>query len=145
LLSSPEAYKPLNIPADQLVLAPHIYGPDAFMKASFSAANFPANLPADWDTLFGQFTAARAVVIGEFGGYGTGSSGQQDVVWQNAFVQHLQGKGLRNSFLRPRSPERAQQKHLVRRTFRLSSRMPPVAAVGRVAPVDLRQVLILPD
>jgi aryl-phospho-beta-D-glucosidase BglC (GH1 family) len=95
----PEAYKPLNIPADKLVLAPHSYGPDAFMKASFSASSFPANLPADWDTLFGQFTPAHAVVIGEFGGYyGTGPSGQQDVVWQNAFVQYLQGKGLRNSF-----------------------------------------------
>jgi aryl-phospho-beta-D-glucosidase BglC (GH1 family) len=95
----PEAYKPLNIPADKLVLSPHSYGPDAFMKASFGAANFPANLAADWDTLFGQFAQAHAVVIGEFGGYyGTGPSGQMDVTWQNAFVQYLQGKGMRNSF-----------------------------------------------
>ena len=39
------------------------------------------------------------MVIGEFGGYyGTGPTGQMDVTWQNAFVQYLQGKGLRNSF-----------------------------------------------
>jgi aryl-phospho-beta-D-glucosidase BglC (GH1 family) len=95
----PEAYKPLNIPAEKLVLSPHSYGPDAFMKTSFGAANFPANLPADWDTLFGQFAPAHAVVIGEFGGYyGTGPTGQKDVVWQNAFVQYLRGKGIRNSF-----------------------------------------------
>ncbi|MGB5081596.1 MAG: cellulase family glycosylhydrolase, partial [Burkholderiales bacterium] len=93
----PEAYKPLNIPADKLVLSPHSYGPDAFMKTSFSASNFPANLPADWDTLFGQLYPTRAVVIGEFGGYyGTGPTAQQDVTWQNAFVQYLQSKGIRN-------------------------------------------------
>jgi endoglucanase len=95
----PEAYQPLNIPADKLVLTPHTYGPDVSMKSSFSASNFPANLAADWDALFGQFYPAHSVVIGEFGGYyGTGASGQQDVVWQNAFVQYLQGKGMRNSF-----------------------------------------------
>jgi len=95
----PEAYKPLNIPADKLVLSPHTYGPDVFMKSSFSASNFPANLAADWNTLFGQFNPAHTVVIGEFGGYyGPGPSGQKDVTWQNAFVQYLQGKGMSNGF-----------------------------------------------
>jgi aryl-phospho-beta-D-glucosidase BglC (GH1 family) len=95
----PEAYKPLNIPADKLVLTPHTYGPDVFMKTSFSASNFPANLAADWDTLFGKLYPTHSLVIGEFGGYyGTGASGQQDVTWQNAFVQYLQSKGIRNSF-----------------------------------------------
>jgi aryl-phospho-beta-D-glucosidase BglC (GH1 family) len=95
----PQAYKPLNIPADKLVLSPHTYGPDVFMKSSFSASNFPANLAADWDALFGKFSPTHAVVIGEFGGYyGPGPSGQQDVAWQNAFVQYLRSKGIRNSF-----------------------------------------------
>jgi aryl-phospho-beta-D-glucosidase BglC (GH1 family)/lysophospholipase L1-like esterase len=96
----PQAYQPLNIPTDKLVLTPHTYGPDVFMKSSFSAPNFPANLPAHWDTLFGQFHQKHAVVIGEWGGwYGQGgASGQQDVVWQNAFVDYLISKGMRNSF-----------------------------------------------
>ena len=95
----PQAYQPLDIPANKLVLTPHTYGPDAFMKSSFSASNFPANLAADWDTLFGQFYPTHTVVIGEFGGYyGTGTSGQQDVTWQNAFVDYLISKGIRNSF-----------------------------------------------
>ena len=95
----PQAYKPLNIPSDKLVLSPHTYGPDVFMKTSFSASNFPANLAADWDTLFGKLYPTHSIVIGEFGGYyGTGASGQQDVAWQNAFVQYLQSKGIRNSF-----------------------------------------------
>jgi len=95
----PEGYKPFNIPGDKLVLTPHTYGPDVYVKSSFSASNFPANLAADWNTLFGQFYPANSVVVGEFGGYfGTGTSGQKDVVWQNAFVQYLQSKGMRNSF-----------------------------------------------
>ncbi|HMH19414.1 MAG TPA: glycoside hydrolase family 5 protein [Burkholderiales bacterium] len=100
----PEAYQPLNIPNNKLVLSPHTYGPDGFVKSSFSASNFPANLAAGWDTLFGQFypanaTPTHAVVIGEWGGkYGQGPSGQQDVTWQNAFVDYLISKGMRNGF-----------------------------------------------
>lgn len=95
----PEAYDPLNIPADKLVLSPHTYGPDVYMKSSFSAPNYPANLAADWDTLFGQFYPAHAVVIGEWGGkYGQGTSGQLDVLWQNAFVDYRLNNGMVDSF-----------------------------------------------
>jgi len=95
----PEAYRPLNIPTGKLVLSPHTYGPDVYMKASFADPKFPANLESDWDTLFGQFAPVNAVVPGEWGGrYGIGGVGQLDVVWQNAFVDYLVKKGMRNSF-----------------------------------------------
>lgn len=95
----PQAYQPLNIPNDKLVLTPHTYGPDVFMKSSFGASNFPANLAAHWDALFGQFFQKHAVIVGEWGGrYGSGTGGQQDIVWQNAFVDYLLSKGVRNSF-----------------------------------------------
>ncbi|MBI1424897.1 MAG: cellulase family glycosylhydrolase [Gammaproteobacteria bacterium] len=95
----PQAYQPLNIPADKLVLTPHTYGPDVYVKSTFSAANYPNNLAADWETLFGQFYPAHAVVIGEWGGkYGQGTSGQQDVLWQNAFVDYLLSKGMSDGF-----------------------------------------------
>ena len=95
----PQAYQPLAIPLDKLVLSPHTYGPDVYVKSSFSAANFPANLVAHWDRLFGQFAQVHPVVPGEWGGrYGNGTGGQQDVVWQNAFVDYLLSKGIRNSF-----------------------------------------------
>jgi len=69
------------------------------MKSSFSVPSFPANLAADWDTLFGKFSPTHSVVIGEWGGkYGQGTGGQQDVTWQNAFVDYLISKGMRNSF-----------------------------------------------
>jgi endoglucanase len=81
----PQRYQPLNIAANKLVLTPHTYGPDVYVKSSFGAPNFPANLAADWETLFGQFFPAIAVVPGEWGGrYGNGTGGQMDVTWQNA-------------------------------------------------------------
>ena len=95
----PQAYQPLNIPLDKLVLTPHTYGPDVYQKSSFTAANFPANLVADWEKLFGQFASKHPVVVGEWGGrYGNGTGGQQDMVWQNAFVDYLISKGIRSSF-----------------------------------------------
>ena len=95
----PQAYQPLNIPNNKLVLTPHTYGPDVFPKSSFNDPNFPANLAGNWDVLFGQFHPNTAVVIGEWGGkYGSGTGGQADVTWQNAFVDYLISKNMRNSF-----------------------------------------------
>ncbi len=95
----PEAYEPLSVPTGKLVLSPHTYGPDVYMKSSFSAANFPANLPANWTSLFGQFYQTHPVVVGEWGGqYGQGPSGQLDVQWQNAFVAYMISQGVSNSF-----------------------------------------------
>jgi aryl-phospho-beta-D-glucosidase BglC (GH1 family) len=95
----PQAYQPLAIASDKLVLTPHTYGPDVYVKSSFSAANFPANLPAHWDLLFGQFAHRHSIVIGEWGGkYGQGTGGQADATWQNAFVDYLMSRGIRNTF-----------------------------------------------
>lgn len=95
----PQAYQPLDIPNDKLVLSPHTYGPDVYVKASFGAANFPANLVEHWDSLFGQFSKKHPVVVGEWGGkYGGGTSGHKDAIWQDAFVEYLISKGMRSSF-----------------------------------------------
>src|SRR6185503_3348039 len=95
----PQAWQPLNVPYDKLVLSPHTYGPDVYVKSSFGAANFPANLAADWETLFGRFASQVPVVVGEWGGrYGQGGVGQADVTWQDAFVDYLLTKNIRSSF-----------------------------------------------
>jgi aryl-phospho-beta-D-glucosidase BglC (GH1 family) len=95
----PQAYQPLNIRYEKLVLSPHTYGPDVYVKSTFEAPAFPANLAGDWERLFGQFAQTHAVVPGEWGGrYGHGGSGQKDADWQNAFVDYLVSKGIRNSF-----------------------------------------------
>jgi len=90
----PQAYSPLNIQNNKLVLSPHTYGPDTYMKPSFSAPNYPKNLPADWETAFGQFSPKNAVVVGEWGGDSFGNS----LIWQNAFVDYLISKDMRSTF-----------------------------------------------
>jgi endoglucanase len=95
----PQSYQPLNIPTNKLVLSPHTYGPDVAMLPSFSDPAYPANLTTDWDTLFGQFSPAFAVVPGEYGGrFGQGGQGVKDVQWQSAFVDYLIKKDMHNSF-----------------------------------------------
>ncbi len=90
---------PLNIPANKLVLSPHVYGPDVYQQSYFSAADFPDNMPAIWDAHFGQFhDMGYAVVIGEFGGrYGHGGA-DSDRVWQDALVDYLSAKGMTSAF-----------------------------------------------
>ena len=98
----PQAYRPLDIPDEKLVLSPHTYGPDdlyEFPKDSFDHPDFPDNLAADWETLFGQFSEQHPVIIGEFGGfYGTGPSGDQDRQWHDALVGYLISKDMRSAF-----------------------------------------------
>jgi aryl-phospho-beta-D-glucosidase BglC (GH1 family) len=80
------------------VLSPHTYGPDVYVKPTFNALAFPANLNADWEQLFGQFASIYTIVPGEWGGrYGHGGD-PRDAAWQNAFVDYLLSKGIRNSF-----------------------------------------------
>jgi len=95
----PQGYDPINIPIDKLVFTPHTYGPDVFVKPTFSAANYPANLAADWETLFGFLHPKHAVVPGEWGGrYGVGGVGLKDKQWQDEFVRWMISKGMRSSF-----------------------------------------------
>jgi len=93
---------PLNIPADKLVLSPHTYGPSCYVKESFHAVNFPANLAADWEILFGQFSTEHPIIIGEWGGrYGVDGDPAyrlKDIQWQNTLVDYLISKGIKSSF-----------------------------------------------
>jgi aryl-phospho-beta-D-glucosidase BglC (GH1 family) len=105
----PHAYSPLNFTAastaSKLVLAPHTYGAETFMKDSFLASNFPNNLPENWNILFGQFYPANAIVPGEWGGhYGQNDSGSSETpdprgsVWMKAFVNWMISEGNHSSF-----------------------------------------------
>jgi endoglucanase len=90
---------PLAIPANKLVLSPHVYGPDVSNQSYFNEATFPTNMPAIWRAHFGQFrTAGYAVSLGEFGGrYGHGGNAK-DKVLQDALVKYLLKNGMTNAF-----------------------------------------------
>ena len=56
-------------------------------------------MPAIWNKHFGSFRAqGYTIAVGEFGGkFGHGGN-PRDVVWQNAFVDYLISKNIRDSF-----------------------------------------------
>ncbi|TNW17920.1 cellulase family glycosylhydrolase [Xylella fastidiosa] len=89
---------PLKVPADHLLLMPHVYGPDVYVQPYFNSPDFPNNMAAIWDKHFGHFAkAGYAMAIGEFGGkYGEGDP--RDIAWQNAFVDYLISIGVTDAF-----------------------------------------------
>jgi endoglucanase len=88
----------LNVPADRLLLAPHVYGPDVNWQSYFGASNFPANMPAIWERQFGQLVqAGYAMMIGEFGG-NEGRKNALDPKLQSALIDYLIKKDIRSGF-----------------------------------------------
>jgi endoglucanase len=94
----PQACKPLAIPANRLVLSPHVYGPDVSEQDYFQVPGFPGNMPPIWDAHFGSLAAAGyAVIIGETGGkYGTGDP--KDKTFQDALIAYLEQRGMFDMF-----------------------------------------------
>jgi endoglucanase len=89
----PQACYPIDLPADRLVLSPHVYGPDVFPQDYFNALDFPSNMPAIWDKHFGFLAGKYALAIGEWGGkYGAGNP--KDAAWQNAFANYMAQKKI---------------------------------------------------
>ncbi len=89
------------IPANKLVLEPHVYGPDVYMQPYFNDPSFPNNMPNIWETQFGYLAnnPAYTLAIGEWGGkYGASGGNPMDVTFQNKFVDYLRSKGIYNSF-----------------------------------------------
>ena len=95
----PLACHPLAIPADRLVLSPHVYGPDVYNQPYFNAADFPNNLPAIWEAHFGRFhDQGYAIAIGETGGrYGHGGNAK-DKAFQDGLIDYLRVKGIPHVF-----------------------------------------------
>jgi endoglucanase len=90
-----------GIPQNRLVFSPHSYGPSVAAQSYFSASNYPDNMPAIWDTLFGHVAnQGFTMVVGEFGGHYTTSAtpAQNDRLWQDRFVTYLVGKGTTSNF-----------------------------------------------
>ncbi len=89
-----------SIPANKLVLSPHAYGPDVYWQSEFSSTNFPANMPAIWDKLFGSFVNSQYTIVpGEWGGkWGENGGNPVDVTLQNALMTYYQSRHICNSF-----------------------------------------------
>ena len=82
-----------DIPGNRLWYSAHEYGPEVYNQPWFSAGDFPANLPAIWDSKFWfvQKQGVRPVFIGEFG-IKEASAADPDSVphkWLKSFMEHV--------------------------------------------------------
>ena len=78
---------------DRLVYAPHAYPPSVFDQPSFHEGDYPANLPARWDTDWGylQREGLAPVLLGEFG---SKLKTKADRQWMTTMVDHLNELGM---------------------------------------------------
>ena len=90
--------RPQFIPANKLVLSPHVYGPDVSPQSEFNTSDFPNNLTAWWQTKFG-FTIDDnyTLAIGEFGGqYGRKEAKEKAVF--DKLIEFMKNKKVCNWF-----------------------------------------------
>jgi len=71
----------------KVIYSPHTYGPATGPQKQFSAASFPTNMPAIWDTQWAHLPRRNLapIVIGEFGGLCSG----QDLTLQQALIAFM--------------------------------------------------------
>ena len=75
---------------DKLVYSVHDYGPSLHMMSWFNDGNFPNNMPAKWDQMWGHFIKndEAPILVGEFGSrMETGI----DQKWMPKLVQYMNG------------------------------------------------------
>ena len=86
------------IPADKLVLSPHVYGPSLADQPYYHAFNFPANLPGVWGRQFGTVLSQGGTVIpGEWGGlYSMANPKDRTVL--NMLAQYFADQRICSSF-----------------------------------------------
>ncbi|MBP2316478.1 cellulase family glycosylhydrolase [Azospirillum soli] len=75
---------------DKLVYSVHDYGPSLHMMSWFNDGNFPNNMPAKWDQMWGHFIKndEAPVLVGEFGSRMETAIDQK---WMPKLVQYMNG------------------------------------------------------
>jgi endoglucanase len=73
----------------KLVYSAHDYSPNVWQQPWFSHPDFPANLPALWDRMWGHLPKENRtpLLLGEFGGRSVGDDAEG--VWQRSLMAYL--------------------------------------------------------
>lgn len=89
---------PPNIPSDRFVIEHHEYSTDIWIHIKGQDdPSFPRNMRPLFDEHFGNVARARAVYIGEMGGYyGTGRTGIKDKQHQDELIAYLKENDIIN-------------------------------------------------
>jgi len=88
------AKKPVKLTVkNRVVYSPHDYPSSIYSQPWFSAANYPQNLPAQWDTDWGYIDrkGIAPILLGEFG---TKLETTSDKLWLKTMVSYLKKNGM---------------------------------------------------
>ncbi|MDA3851928.1 MAG: cellulase family glycosylhydrolase [Spirochaetaceae bacterium] len=92
-LSGVEEFPITSFPQGHLVYSPHEYGPEVYVQSWFSAADFPANMPAIWDKFF-WFIYQEDIAPLLFGEFGIKEESAADptstsYIWFTEFMKYV--------------------------------------------------------
>jgi endoglucanase len=80
---------------DHVIYSPHEYPASIYAQSWFSAPDYPANLPALWDTTWGNLATTAPVLIGEFG---TKLATDTDRKWLDSLTHYIAARGMSFTF-----------------------------------------------
>ncbi len=103
---------PINedkIPAEKMILSPHIYGPSVYPRDYFEDENFPENMDEIWEKTFWKYTDTYTLIFGEFGGNYLG----EDKIWQDALISYMISKRIDSFYFWSWNPNSTDTKWLV--------------------------------
>jgi endoglucanase len=80
---------------DHVIYSPHDYPASLFNQPWFTAASYPDNLPALWDTTWGNLATTAPVLVGEFG---TKLASDVDRKWLVSLTHYIAARGLSFTF-----------------------------------------------
>ena len=120
---------------NHVIYSPHEYPASIFAQPWFSAANYPANLPALWDATWGNLASTAPVLVGEFG---TKLETMSDKQWLGALVQYMKTKGMSFTYwsLNPNSQDTGGILNADWQTLNQEKLMYLVPALAPLIPVE---------
>jgi len=80
---------------DHVIYSPHDYPASLFSQSWFSAPDYPANLPALWNTTWGNLATTAPVLVGEFG---TKLATDVDRKWLDSLTKYIAARGMSFTF-----------------------------------------------
>ena len=103
---------PINenkIPAEKMILSPHIYWPSVYPRDYFKDENFPENMNQIWEKTFWKYSEKYTLIFGEFGW----NYLAEDKIWQDALISYMISKRIDSFYFWSWNPNSTDTKWLV--------------------------------
>mgnify|MGYP001943040379 CR=1 FL=1 len=98
-----------KIPAEKMILSPHIYWPSVYPRDYFEDENFPENMNQIWEKTFWKYAEKYTLIFGEFGW----NYLAEDKIWQDALISYMISKRIDSFYFWSWNPNSTDTKWLV--------------------------------